>query len=183
MRAAKFRMFAPASFMSVFLLSSCTTANFGEGVKPDATPKPKAASESSEIAPLNETDTVTALLQPAAKLAPDTVEAALHDNKASKIPYIGVWAADDAGCAKIDQAPYDGFAVITGKTIRQFEETCAINAAVPATNPVSVQAKCTAEGETSSRQISMLTTAIGGLQIINKPGARPVEYVRCELPK
>jgi hypothetical protein len=183
MRAANFRMFTPVCLLAVFLLSSCTTANIGEGVKPDATPKPQAASESSEIAPLNETDTVTALLQPAAKLAPDTVEAALHDTKASKISYIGVWAADDAGCAKIDQTPYDGFAVITGKSIRQFEETCAINAAPPASNPVSVQAKCTSEGDSSSRQISLLTTAIGGLQIINKPGAKPVEYVRCELPK
>lgn len=183
MRAACFRMFTPACLLTVFLLSSCTTANVGDGVKADATPKPQAAAEGGEIAPLNETDSITALLQPSAKLAPDTVEAALHDTKASKISYIGAWAADDAGCAKIDQAPYDGFAVITAKSIRQFEENCAINASPPSSNPVSIQAKCTAEGTTSSRQISFLTTAIGGLQIINKPGAKPVEYVRCELPK
>ncbi len=183
MRAASFRIFMPVCLLAISVFSSCTTANVGDGVTADTTPKPQAASENGEIAPLNETDAVTALLQPAAKLAPDTLEAALHDTKASKISYIGAWAADDAGCAKIDQAPYDGFAVITIKSIRQFEENCAINASPPSSNPVSVQATCKAEGETSSRQISLLTTAIGGLQVINKPGAKPVEYVRCELPK
>ncbi len=182
-RTAKFSMFAPALLLAASVLSSCTTANVGDGVKADAPPKPQAAQSGADIAPLNETDTVTALLSPAAKLAPDTLEAAMHDNKASKIPYIGVWAADDAGCAKIDQGVYDSFAVITAKTIRQFEENCTINAAPPASNPVALQATCSAEGAKTSRKISLLTTAIGGLQIINKPGVKPVEYVRCELPK
>ncbi len=164
-------------------LSSCTTANLGAGIKADTTPAPKAAQTETEIAPLNETDTVTALLQPLAKLAPDTVEAALHDNKASKIPYIGVWAADDAGCAQIDQAGYQSFAVITSKSIRQFEEKCTFSATPPTSNPTSIEAMCTAGGSKAPRAITILTTAIGGLQIVNMPAGNPVEYVRCELPK
>lgn len=183
MNAAKKRIFSPTCFSLLLALSACTTSNIGDGVKADAVPKPRAAQNEADIAPLNETDTITALLQPSTKLAPDTVEAALHDTKASKIPYIGAWAADDAGCAKIDQGPYDSFAVITVKTFRQFEENCTINAAPPASNPVALQATCSVEGAKTSRKISLLTTAIGGLQIVNKPGGVPVEYVRCELPK
>lgn len=164
-------------------LTSCTTSNVGEGVKADRTPAPKAAKSEMDIAPLNETDTVTALLQPAAKLKPDTVEAAQHDTKASKIPYIGAWAADDAGCAKIDQETYKSFAVITPKSIRQFDENCTIKATPPEENPTSVQASCSASGALSAREITLLVTAIGGLQIVNKAGTTPVEYVRCQLPK
>jgi hypothetical protein len=183
MHAARMRMIASTLMLTLAVLSSCTTSNIGEGVKADKTPAPKAAQGETEIAPLNETDTVTALLPPLEKLAPDTAEAVLFDNKASKIPYIGAWAVDDAGCAKIDQGAYDSFAVITVKTIRQFEENCTISAAPPTSNPTSLKAVCAAAGNKTSRTISLLTTAIGGLQIVNKPGAKPVEYVRCELPK
>lgn len=183
MRAAKTTLFVSALMLACAELSSCTTANFGTGIKADATPAPKATQTETEIAPLNETDAVTALLQPIEKLAPDTVEAALHDNKASKIPYIGAWAVDDAGCAQIDLAGYQNFAVITSKSIRQFEEKCTFSATPPTSNPTSVEAVCSAGGNKEPRAITILTTAIGGLQIVNLPGANPVEYVRCELPK
>lgn len=178
--------FALAALATAAVASaSCTTSNLGEGVKPSAAvvPAPAAAQAPGEIAPLNENDTVTALLSPEAKLSSDTIEAVRHDRKASKIPYIGAWAADDAGCAKIDQGPYDSFTVITPKSFRQFEENCAIKAAATEDNPVSVDAACTAEGETTKRKITLLITAIGSLQVVNGAGAKPVEYVRCELPR
>ncbi len=181
-RALKNGMMFAGVFAILGALASCTTSNVGEGVKADKTPPPKAVKNEMDIAPLNETDTVTALLQPASKLKPDTVEAARHDTKASKIPYIGAWAADDAGCAKIDQEAYKSFAVITPKSIRQFEENCTITATPPEDNPTSVKASCTASGASSARKITLLVTAIGGLQIVNKPGATPVEYVRCQFP-
>ena len=169
--------------MALTFLSSCTTTELGSGVRADKTPAPKAAKSEMDIEPLNETDTITALLQPIAKLKPDTVEAAQHDTKSSKIPYIGAWAADDAGCAKIDQEAYESFAVITPKSIRQFEESCTIKAMPTEDNPTSVQASCKASGASTERQITLLVTAIGDLQIVNKSGAKPVEYVRCHLPK
>ncbi len=160
---------------------SCTTANVATDVKP--VPAPKSAAAESELAPMNETVASTSLLAPAAKLAPDTLEAARYDYRASKIFYIGAWATDDAGCAKIDQGPFDGFAVITPKSIRQNEEICAINAAPSEDNPASLQASCKAAGATASRQITLFVTAIGGLQLINKAGAAPIELVRCELSR
>lgn len=170
-------------FLALAALSSCTTTELGEGVKSDKTPAPNAAKSEMDIAPLNETDTVTALLQPVAKLKPDTLEAAQHDTKVSKIPYIGAWAADDEGCGKIDEDAYESFAVITPKSIRQFQDNCAIKATPPDDNPTSVQAACKADAAADTRNITLFITAIGSLQIINKPGATPVEYIRCQLPK
>jgi hypothetical protein len=169
--------------LTLGIVCACTTTDVANGVKADKTPAPKAAKSEMDIAPLNETDTVTALLQPAAKLKPDTLEAAQHDVKASKIPYIGAWAADDVGCGKIDQDVNDGFAVITQKSIRQAEGTCTINAVATEDNPASINASCAAKGVTAQRNITLLVTAIGGLQIVNKKGGTPVEYVRCQLPK
>ena len=183
MKANPVNILTPAVLLAASLFASCTTSNLGDGMKPAAAPKPPAAAQApGDVAPLNETDSVTALLAPAAKLGPDTLEAARHDIKASGISYVGAWAADDAGCAKIDQGPYDSFTVITPKSFRQFEELCAIKAAPVADYPTSVLAACKAEGETSSRNITLLVTAIGTLQVINGPGAKPVEFVRCQLP-
>lgn len=145
-------------------LASCTT----DGLSEKPAPVPDASG---------------AVLSSIEKLQPDTSEAALHDTTVSNIPYIGVWAADAAGCKKIDQQPYDSFAVITVKSLRQFEETCSITAAPDPSNPVKMPASCTAEGETSVREISLQTLGVTGLRIINKTGAKPADFVRCSLPK
>ncbi len=148
----------------LMLLAACTT----DGLSEKPAPVPDASG---------------AVLSPIEKLQPDTSEAALHDTSVSNIPYVGVWAADAAGCKKIDQQPYESFAVITVKSLRQFEESCSITAAPDPSNPVKMPASCTAEGETSVREISLQTLGVTGLRIINKTGGKPLDFVRCSLPK
>ena len=169
-----------AGVLALFVaLASCTTSNLGESVVADKVPAPSAAKSEPDVAPINETDTVTALLQPSATLKPDTVEAALHDVRTSKIQYVGAWAADEAGCGKIDQGAYDSFAVITPTSFRNAAEVCTIKAAPPEDNPATISATC----GSSAIEITLLVTAIGGLQIVTSNGAAPVEYLRCQLLK
>ena len=76
------------------------------------------------------------LLAPIDQLKTDTTEASLFDWRSAGIPYVGVWAAEPAGCARIDvDASYPTFAVVTVKTLRQGTLNCAI-AAKPGTEPV-----------------------------------------------
>lgn len=90
------------SMAVVFLLGACTTDG---GLAPEP-PKAPAGGEP--------------LLAPIDKLRPDTTEAALYDWRSAGINYIGVWAAEPAGCARIDEdANYPTFAVVTIRTLRR----------------------------------------------------------------
>lgn len=53
----------------------------------------------------------------------DTLQAAAGV-EGEGLSHIGVWAADAAGCAKVDQAGATGYVVITGSTYRDDTGTC-----------------------------------------------------------
>lgn len=124
-----------------------------------------------------------AVLQPAAKLAKDTQEAATHDRRQSKLPYIGAWAASAQGCAQIDQSVYDSFAVITPTSIRQFEEFCTYSPPPTTSNVHRLNVTCTAEGETSKRVITIEMVNGQTMRFQNStPDGRTWEMYRCHLP-
>jgi len=54
---------------------------------------------------------------PATGLKPDTLLASKA--KTDKVAYLGVWAADAAACATVDQAGATGYVVISGLSVRQ----------------------------------------------------------------
>lgn len=124
-----------------------------------------------------------AVLSPPEKLQEDTLLAARHDRSVSKIPYVGAWAADASGCALIDQGVYDGFAVITASTIRQFEEGCTYLPPENASNVHELQATCQAEGETSERVIRIEMVNSENLKLTNIEGREGFDLIRCNLPR
>lgn len=113
------------------------------------------------------------------RLKPDTSEAALHDNALSGIPYIGVWAGDGAGCARIDQDNYDRYAVVTIKSMRRASSTCAILTEPPTANPELVTATCMANGETSVRALTVEMDGLNRMKVTDL--GRTEAYVRCVL--
>lgn len=120
-----------------------------------------------------------AILSPKDKLQADTIAATEHDRSASKIPYIGAWAASPDGCALIDQSVYDSFAVITPTSIRQFEEGCTYTPPPLQSNVHQIQATCTAEGETSQRTIRIEVVNSETIRLSNIEGRAGTEMYRC----
>ena len=161
---------AGAATLAGLLLAACTETA--------TEPLQSAAGGSTSVAAENP----DAVLQPASKLARDTQEAATHDRSRSKIAYVGVWAASAQGCAQIDQTVYDSFAVITPTSIRQFEEICTYSPPPITSNTHRLNATCQAEGETSSRVITIEIITGQTIRFQNSPNGRSWEMYRCHLP-
>lgn len=125
-------------------------------------------------------DNPDAVLSPRANLQRDTIEAATHDRRTSKIAYIGTWASSAQGCSNIDQNTYDGFAVITTRHIRTFEEVCQIDAKPMSSNPETFTALCSAEGQgyKSKMTIEMLN---GQSMKLRHEGTSGFNLIRCHL--
>jgi hypothetical protein len=79
---------------------------------------------------------------PATGLRFDTVLAAAGA-EGEGLSHIGVWAADAAGCAKVDQAGATGYVVITGSTYRDDTGTCFGNFGPIADGKGTLEAGCT----------------------------------------
>ncbi|MFZ1680077.1 MAG: hypothetical protein WAT70_03585 [Rhizobiaceae bacterium] len=150
------------AFAACLMVSGCTTDG---AVKPESpSPAPEGAGTLARIE----------------RLKPDTSEAALHDNALSGIPYIGVWAGDGAGCARIDQDGYDRYAVITIKSMRRANATCALLTEPPTANPELVTATCMANGETSVRALTVEMDGLNRMKVTDLGKTEP--YIRCVLP-
>jgi hypothetical protein len=118
---------------------------------------------------------------PAQVLQEDTVEALRHDRRQSGLPYVGVWAADAAGCRKMDQTTYDLFAVITPTTVRQFEESCTYERQSAQGGTFSFAASCEAEGAKSERTIGITMVNDKSLLLQNIPTRPGTTMIRCRL--
>lgn len=126
-------------------------------------------------------DNPEAVLSSIDTLMPDTIQAARINRNETNIPYTGVWASNAKGCAQIDQDVYDGFAVITLETVRTFEEVCEISAETPQSNPVTLDASCSAEGETNPSRL--IIEMVNGQNIkLKHEGTAGFELTRCQLP-
>ena len=80
---------------------------------------------------------------PASGLGVDTKQAALGSETVS---YVGVWAKDAAGCAKIDQPGAADFLVITASTLRVSSGTCYGNFPPATDGKASFTAGCPSAG-------------------------------------
>lgn len=123
-----------------------------------------------------------AILSAPETLQADTLEAARHDRRQSKIAYVGAWAGDANGCSLIDQGVYDGFAVITPNSIRMFEELCTIQGAPMNANSTVLEASCSAEGETNPSKIKIEMLNGENMKLAHE-GTSGFELVRCWLPQ
>lgn len=124
-----------------------------------------------------------AVLAPAESLNADTRAAARAGPAGVGPDYVGVWAADAASCAKIDQEPLEIFAVITPTTIRRHESVCNIEPAPLAEGEVTLDATCIAEGITEERRISLAMASLDTLRIEYEGSPGGADLVRCHLPR
>ena len=85
----------------------------------------------------------------------DTSQAAAG-NAGDGLGYIGVWAADAAGCLKVDQPGATGFAVITTATVRTGDSACYKNNQPLADGKLTINATC-AGGAKETVEIAMST--------------------------
>ncbi len=153
------------------VIHACTT-NDGLGTGPGAQLETSVAAGNRD-----------AVLSPVQNLQEDTLLAVQHDRQASQIPYAGVWAADAQGCALIDQAPYDSFAVITESTLRQFEEICTYVPEASEGKGHVLDATCVAEGETTTRKIRLEMANDQSLKLSNVEGNSASDLIRCRLSR
>ncbi|MDB5528469.1 MAG: hypothetical protein JWR51_1572 [Devosia sp.] len=119
-----------------------------------------------------------ALLQPAARLDAETLEAARFDWKSAGLGYVGVWAHDAASCALIDTAPYDGFRIITPTAIASYASTCSIERSEKTSDGFALSGICEGEGE---RNPTVTQIRIIDDETINQDDADG-DLVRCHLP-
>ncbi len=124
----------------------------------------------------------TAILAPADKLKADTRAAARAYPAGVGPAYVGVWAADAASCARIDQDPLEMFAVITPTTLRRYESVCNITGGETTGTSTAIAASCIAEGESEDRALTFTQDAPDKLSIATDGGAA-TPFVRCHLPK
>ncbi|MCO6385829.1 hypothetical protein [Aliihoeflea sp. 40Bstr573] len=96
--------------------------------------------------------------------------------------YVGVWAENAEGCARIDQEPIELFAVVTPTTIRRYESVCNIEPGETVDGATTVSATCFAEGETEERQITLDTSEPDTLRISQAAGDEGVSLTQCSLP-
>jgi hypothetical protein len=107
---------------------------------------------------------------PASGLKFDTQQAAAG-NTGDGLGYIGVWATDAAGCAKVDQAGASGYVVITGATFRNGANACFGNFGAIADGKGTLQVGC-ADG--TNKSVAIAQSAPAALTIDG------TAYVRCE---
>lgn len=122
-----------------------------------------------------------AILAPADNLRADTRAAARAGPAGVGPDYVGVWAADAASCARIDQDPVENFAVITPTTIRRHESVCNIDAAPLADGTATLQASCISEGATEDRGVTLTMPSPDALRIQYGEGPGGADLVRCRL--
>lgn len=127
-------------------------------------------------------DNPDAILSSPDHLLADTIDAAQHDRTESKIAYIGAWASDARGCGQIDQDVYDGFVIVTPTQVRSFEEICEIKAAPMQSNPTTLNAMCSAEGETYESKF-IIEMVRGGEMKFKHEGTSGFNLIRCQLPR
>lgn len=124
-----------------------------------------------------------AILPPAENLRADTRAAARAGPAGVGPDYVGVWAADAASCARIDQEAVEVFAVITPTTIRRDESVCNVEEAPLADGAVTLDGVCIAEGMEEERQISLNMASPDALSIAYGEAAGGADLVRCHLPE
>jgi hypothetical protein len=107
---------------------------------------------------------------PASGLSFDTTQAALGSEAVS---YVGVWAKDAEGCAKIDQAGAADFAVITSSTLRQAAGTCYGNFPAATDGKAAFAAGCPSAG--GNADFAIAQSGPDALQINDGP-----QLVRCK---
>ena len=151
-----------AALAAVLVVTACTTDN-PLGIEP----QPAPAGTGGTLATVE-------------RLAPDTAEAALYDGTATGTPWVGVWAAEAAGCPLIDQQAYTTFAVVTVRTMRRSGQSCSIAAPVTAGGPF--QALCQAGGATAPREFTFVNVGPDRLTITEPANNASASYVRCRLP-
>ncbi|TDH35667.1 hypothetical protein E2A64_10010 [Pseudohoeflea suaedae] len=122
-----------------------------------------------------------AVTPPEMVLRKDSVEALKHDRRASGLPYVGVWAAEEAGCRKMDQTTFDGYAVITPSSIRQSTDSCSYEQASGQGGTFSLAASCEADGATSQRMINITMVNQKSLLIQNRADEPGTTMIRCHL--
>jgi hypothetical protein len=123
-----------------------------------------------------------ALLAPADRLRADTRAAAQAGPAGVGPAYVGVWAADAASCARIDQEAVEMFAVITPTTIRRYESVCNFEPVDMAGDDATLQASCIAEGDVEERAITLSMPSPDRLEIGLEGAAGTADLVRCRLP-
>jgi hypothetical protein len=124
-----------------------------------------------------------AVLAPPDRLRADTRAAARARPAGVGPDYVGVWAADAASCARIDQDAVENFAVITPTTIRRAESVCNFATAEMADGKAALAASCIAEGAEENRQIALTLPSPDRLQISFAGESGAADLVRCHLPQ
>lgn len=123
-----------------------------------------------------------ALLAAEGELNADTRAAARASMADVGPDYVGAWAENAEGCARIDQEPIELFAVITPTTIRRYESVCNIEPGETVDGTTTVSATCFAEGETEERQITLDTSEPDTLRISQAAGDEGIALTQCSLP-
>ncbi|MDB5587124.1 MAG: hypothetical protein JWP26_2094 [Devosia sp.] len=120
-----------------------------------------------------------ALLQPAARLDAETLEAARFDWKSSGLSYVGVWADTPLDCAIIQtDMPYDGFVIMTPTHLRSYGSYCSTGPALSTPHGFSLTAMCEDEGEHAEATFSVRVIDSETINIDDAEG----DLVRCHLP-
>lgn len=122
-----------------------------------------------------------AVTPPEMVLREDSIEALKHDRRTSGLAYVGVWASEEAGCRKMDQTPFEGYAVITPTTLRQPDETCSYEQASGQGGTFSLKATCEANGAKSERTINITMVNQRSLLIQNRTDQPGTTMIRCRL--
>lgn len=124
-----------------------------------------------------------AVLAPLDQLRADTRAAARAGPAGVGPDYVGVWAADPASCAQIDQEAVEIFAVITTTTIRRYEAQCNFEPTEMSEGTATLNAECIAEGNVEDREISVEMPTPDTLRL-GRPGSNiATDLVRCHLPE
>lgn len=131
--------------------------------------------------PEAETGDPNAVLAPLDQLRADTRAAARAGPAGVGPDYVGVWAADAASCASIDQEPVEIFAVITTTTIRRYEAQCNFEPVEMSEGTATLNAECIAEGDVEDREISVEMPTPDTLRLGRPDSNIATDLVRCHL--
>jgi hypothetical protein len=120
-----------------------------------------------------------ALLQPAARLDAETIEAARFDWKGTGRSYVGVWANTPQDCAIIQtDTPYDGFVIVTSTHFRSYASYCTMGPAQSTPEGFSLTGMCEDEGEHNEATFAVRRIDDETINIDNAEE----NLVRCHLP-
>mgnify|MGYP000218120715 CR=1 FL=1 len=164
MRKVGTLIFAPITLLMLAVLSACVAGDGGSSLK--------SASKDPDPG---------AVTPPEMVLQKDSVEALKHDRRQSGLAYVGVWASDEAGCRKMDQTPFEGYAVITPTTLRQPDETCSYEQATGQGGTFTLAASCERDGATSQRTIAITMVNPKSLLLQNRADQPGTTMIRCHL--